>query len=188
MERRYLAATIAMAATFAVFSHAFGSGLLTKVQKPRETLISEMRCAAQTLRTRLLDKVNRSLGSGSAEEAQLRVELNLPAPAVAAVRRRTGDSACGSCGPGSSGEDVAGSCLSGAAAGCHSCLARLRTRASAGHGDAVEGHGDAGKDDGCTDEAHLASHAARDHPRGPGTSASQHRAGEDQLSFLHRST
>ena len=65
MERRYLAATIAMAATFAVFSHAFGSGLLTKVQKPRETLISEMRCAAQTLRTRLLDKVNRSLGSGS---------------------------------------------------------------------------------------------------------------------------
>ncbi|MDR3740309.1 MAG: hypothetical protein P4L40_14945, partial [Terracidiphilus sp.] len=86
MERRYLAATIAMAATFALFSHAFGSGLLTRVHDPRATLISEMHCAAQILRTRLLDKVNRSLGAGNAEEAQLRVELNLPAAtALAAV-------------------------------------------------------------------------------------------------------
>lgn len=85
MERRYLAATIAMAATFAIFSHAFGSGLLTKLQEPHETLMSEMHCAAQTLRARLLDKVNRSLGAGNAnaEEAQVRVELNLPAPAPA---------------------------------------------------------------------------------------------------------
>ncbi len=88
MERRYLAATIAMAATFALFSHAFSSGLLNHVPDSRATLISEMHCAAQTLRTRLLDKVNRSFGSGNAnaEEAQLRVELNLPAaPALAAV-------------------------------------------------------------------------------------------------------
>jgi hypothetical protein len=88
MERRYLAATIAMAATFALFSHAFGSGLLNRVPDSRATLISEMHCAAQTLRARLLDKVNRSLGAGNAnaEEAQLRVELNLPAaPALAAV-------------------------------------------------------------------------------------------------------
>jgi hypothetical protein len=85
MERRYLAATIAMAATFAVFSHAFSAGLLTKMQQPKATLISEMHCAAQSLRTRLLDKVNRSLGSGTAEEAQLRVELNLPSPAFVAA-------------------------------------------------------------------------------------------------------
>jgi hypothetical protein len=85
MERRYLAATIAMAATFALFSHAFGSGLLTRVHDPRPVLISEMHCAAQTLRARLLDKVNHTLGAGNAEEAQLRVELNLPAPASAAV-------------------------------------------------------------------------------------------------------
>jgi hypothetical protein len=85
MERRYLAATIAMAATFALFSHAFGSGLLTRVHDPRPVLISEMHCAAQTLRTRLLDKVNRSFGPGSAEEAQLRVELNLPAAAALAA-------------------------------------------------------------------------------------------------------
>ena len=86
MERRYLAATIAMAATFALFSHAFGSGIADHVHDPRATLISEMHCATQTLRARLLDKVNRSLGSGgSAEEAQLRVEFNLPAPALAAV-------------------------------------------------------------------------------------------------------
>jgi hypothetical protein len=84
MERRYLAATIAMAATFAIFSHAFGSGLLSKMQHPQEALVSEMHCAAQTLRAHLLDKVNRSLGAGSAEEAQLRVELNLPAPAAVA--------------------------------------------------------------------------------------------------------
>jgi len=86
MERRYLAATVAMAAIFALFSHAFGSGLLTKLHQPRTTLISEARCAAQTLRAHLLDKVNRSLGGGNpAEEAQLRVEFNLPAPALAAA-------------------------------------------------------------------------------------------------------
>jgi hypothetical protein len=84
MERRYLAATIAMAATFALFSHAFSSGLLHRVHDPRATLVSEARCAAQTLRTRLLDKVNRSFGTGNAEEAQLRVEFNLPAPVLAA--------------------------------------------------------------------------------------------------------
>jgi len=84
MERRYLGATIAMAATFALFSHAFSAGLLTKLQQPRNTMVAEARCAVQTLRTRLLDKVNRSLSNGSAEEAQLRVEFNLPAPALAA--------------------------------------------------------------------------------------------------------
>lgn len=85
MERRYLMATIAMAATFALFSHAFGSGLLTKARDPQTTLISEMRCAAETLRARMLDKVNRSLGAGSAEEAQIRVEMNLPSSALVAV-------------------------------------------------------------------------------------------------------
>ncbi len=80
MERRYLAATIAMAATFAIFSHAFNSGLMAKLQAGHTTLVSEMRCAAQSLRSQLLDKVNHSLGSGTAEEAQLRVEMNIPAP------------------------------------------------------------------------------------------------------------
>ena len=85
MERRYLAATVALAATFALFSHAFGSGLLAKLHEPRTTLISEAHCAAQMLKARLVDKLNQSLGSGSAEEAQLRVEFNLPAPLLAAA-------------------------------------------------------------------------------------------------------
>ena len=85
MERRYLGATIAMAATFALFSHGFSSGMFSRLQQPPTTLISETRCAAQQLRARLLDKVNQSLGPGSAEEAQLRVEFNLAAPAVAAA-------------------------------------------------------------------------------------------------------
>ena len=80
MERRYLAATIAMAATFAIFSHAFNSGLMPRLQAGHTMLISELHCAAQSLRSQLLDKVNRSLGSGTAEEAQLRVEMNIPAP------------------------------------------------------------------------------------------------------------
>lgn len=85
MERRYLGATIALAATFALFSHGFSSGLLAKLQQPRATLISEAHCAAQMLKAQLLDKVNRSFGDGSAEEAQLRVEFNIPAPVLAAV-------------------------------------------------------------------------------------------------------
>ena len=84
MERRYLGATIAMAATFALFSHGFNSGLMGKLQERRTTLMSEARCAADTLRARVLDKVNRSLGGTSAEEAQLRVEFNLPSPVLAA--------------------------------------------------------------------------------------------------------
>lgn len=79
MERRYLAATIAMAATFAMFSHAFNSGLMARLQARPAALISELHCAAQSLRSQLLDKLHRSLGPGSAEEAQLRVELNIPA-------------------------------------------------------------------------------------------------------------
>ncbi len=85
MERRYLAATIAMAATFAMFSHAFNSGLMSKLQAQHTTLISELHCAAQSLRSQLLDKLHRSLGPGSAEEAQLRVDLNIPTPAAPAL-------------------------------------------------------------------------------------------------------
>jgi len=83
MERKYFAATIAMAVTFAAFSHAFSSGLMAKLEAKQTTLVSEMHCAAQSLRSELLDKVNRSLGSRTAEDAQLRIELNLPAPTVA---------------------------------------------------------------------------------------------------------
>jgi hypothetical protein len=85
MERRYLGAIIAMAATFTLFSHGFNSGLLAKLREPRTTLISEAQCAAQMLKARLLDNMNQSLGSGSAEEAQLRVEFNIPAPVLAAA-------------------------------------------------------------------------------------------------------
>ena len=109
MERRYLAATIAMAATFALFSHAFSSGLLTKVHDPQATLISQARCAAETLRARLLDKVNSSLGGGSAEEAQLRVELNLDSPAMAVVRPAVPDPGpAGS--PGTCGQNDGSAC------------------------------------------------------------------------------
>ena len=80
MERRYLAATLAMAATFAIVSHAFNSGILAQFQHRPTALVSELRCTAETLSARLLEKVARSFGPRSAEEAQLRVELNLPAP------------------------------------------------------------------------------------------------------------
>ena len=83
MERRYLAAALAMAATFAIVTHAFNSGMLARYHEQPNTVLSDLRCTAQTLTTRLLDRVNRSFGPRSAEEAQLRVELNLPAPASA---------------------------------------------------------------------------------------------------------
>jgi hypothetical protein len=83
MERRYLAATLAMAATFAIVTHGFNSGMLAQLQHRPTALVSELRCTAETLTGKLLDKVNRSFGPRSAEEAQLRVELNLPAPMAA---------------------------------------------------------------------------------------------------------
>lgn len=83
MERRYLAATLAMAATFAIATHAFNSGLLARLHQEPNTVISEMRCTAETLTARLLERVNRSFGPHSAEEPQLRVEMSLPGPVLA---------------------------------------------------------------------------------------------------------
>jgi hypothetical protein len=80
MERKYLAATLAMAATFMVFSQAFSSGFSGRLlRQPRATLLAELKCATRALSTRLLDKISPALRPDSPEEAQLLAELNLPA-------------------------------------------------------------------------------------------------------------
>ena len=199
MERRYLAATIAMAATFALFSHAFSSGLLNRVHDPRATLISEMRCAAQTLRARLLDRVNRSLGTGSAEEAQLRVELNLDSPAMAVIMPAVPAPPACACRSGAGGESDGSACdsLPVAAAYRHPPATRLRASAGPCDGNAVkgirsaaedagEGLSNSGENDGGSGQIDLAGDAARDHPSGRGTSTGQHCSVEGQLSYLQR--
>ncbi len=93
MERRYLAATLALVATFAIFSREFRSGHLANLPSSRTELISELKCARQYVTDQLLAKARPFIQRGVPEEAQMVAELNLPVLAgvherVAAVEAR----------------------------------------------------------------------------------------------------
>lgn len=84
MERRYLAASLAVVATFTMFSHAFKSGHLAPLLARRTTLVSDLKCVAGELSSRLMEKVNPSLRRNDPEEVQLLAEMNLPQVAAQA--------------------------------------------------------------------------------------------------------
>lgn len=103
MERRYLAATLALAATFAIFSREFRSGHMTKLPCPRAQLMSELSCAKRYVAERLMAKLEPYVDRRAPEEAQMVAELNLPvlaavnekvAEAQAAVAQKTAEKNC----------------------------------------------------------------------------------------------
>lgn len=78
MERRYLAATLALAATFGVFSRGFDSGRLAKLPHSRAEVLADLACAKRYVAQQLVAKLEPYTGTHTAEQAQIIAELNLP--------------------------------------------------------------------------------------------------------------
>ncbi len=86
MERRYLVASLALIATFAIFSREFRSGRLDKLPSSRAELRADVNCAKRYVAERLAAKVRPLVDRGGPEEAQMVAELNLPV--LAAVNEK----------------------------------------------------------------------------------------------------
>ena len=78
MERRYLVATVALVATFAIFSQAFGSGRLAKLPRSRAEARADIACVRRTVAQRIMAKLEPYVDSRAPEQAQMVAELNLP--------------------------------------------------------------------------------------------------------------
>lgn len=83
MERRYLVAILALAATFAIFSREFRSGHVANLPCPRAKLQAEIACAKRYLADQLVAKFRPFVDRGVPEEQQMVAELNLPVLAAA---------------------------------------------------------------------------------------------------------
>jgi hypothetical protein len=77
MERKYLAATLALAATFAIFSREFRSGHLAKFPTSRAELQADVACAKHYVAEQMMAKLQPYLAH-TPEQAQIVAELNLP--------------------------------------------------------------------------------------------------------------
>ncbi|HEY4962915.1 MAG TPA: hypothetical protein VFC15_14925 [Candidatus Limnocylindrales bacterium] len=86
MERRYLVATLALVATFAIFSREFRSGHLANLPCPRAALKAEIACARQYLAEQFDAKIRPLVDRGIPDEQQMVAELNLPVLAAANER------------------------------------------------------------------------------------------------------
>jgi hypothetical protein len=89
MERRYLVATLALVATFAIFSQAFGSGRLTKLPRSRAEAQADIACVRRTVAERIVAELQPYLGSRAPEQPQMVTQLNLPE--IAGVEQRIDD-------------------------------------------------------------------------------------------------
>ena len=78
MDRRYLAATLALAATFAIFSREFRSGHLAKFPTSRAQLQADVACVKDYVAERMMAKLGPYLDRNAPEQAQMVAELNLP--------------------------------------------------------------------------------------------------------------
>lgn len=77
MERRYLVAIVALAATFAFVSHGFETGRIQKLPHSRAQVLATMACAKQYVAQQLVAKLEPYAGH-QPEQAQMLAELNLP--------------------------------------------------------------------------------------------------------------
>jgi hypothetical protein len=78
MERRYLVATLALVATFAIFSQAFGSGRLTKLPRSRAEAQADVACVRRTVAERIVAELQPYIGTRLPEPEQMVAELNIP--------------------------------------------------------------------------------------------------------------
>lgn len=89
MERRYLVAAVALVATFAIFSQAFGSGRMAKLPRSRAEAQADIACVRRTVAQRIMAKLEPYVDSRAPEQAQMVAELNLPE--LARVEQRFDD-------------------------------------------------------------------------------------------------
>ena len=89
MERRYLVATLALVATFAIFSREFRSGHLATLPCSRAQMRAEIACAKKYVTEQLVAKVRPFADRGVPEEQQMVAELNLPV--LAAVNEKVAE-------------------------------------------------------------------------------------------------
>lgn len=90
MERRYLAATLALAATFAMFSGEFCTRYISKVPHSTAELKADIACARSYVAKRIMAKLESYTGQRTAAEPPTLAELNAPdlpsaPPAIAPV-------------------------------------------------------------------------------------------------------
>jgi hypothetical protein len=78
MDRRYLVATLALAATFAIFSREFRSGHLAKFPTSRTQLQADVACVKHYVAAQVMAKLEPYLDRATPEQAQMVAELNLP--------------------------------------------------------------------------------------------------------------
>ena len=83
MERRYLIATLALVATFAIFSREFRAGHLANLPCTRAELKAEIACAKRYLADQFVARIRPFVDRGVPEEQQIVAELNLPVLAAA---------------------------------------------------------------------------------------------------------
>ena len=85
MERRYLVATLALVATFSIFSQGFRSGYLAKLPSSRAEVLADLHCARQYAAEQLMAELEPLVDRTSPERAQMVAELNLPEVARTAL-------------------------------------------------------------------------------------------------------
>jgi len=83
MERRSLIATMALVATFAIFSRGLQSGLMANPACPLSKLKAEIACARHYLADQLVARFRPFVDRGVPDEPQMVAELNLPVLAAA---------------------------------------------------------------------------------------------------------
>src|SRR5271157_1012621 len=85
MERRYLVATLALVATFSIFSREFNAGRLSKLPSSKAEVLADLHCAKQYVAEQLMAKLEPLVDRTSPEQAQMVAELNLPEVARTAL-------------------------------------------------------------------------------------------------------
>jgi hypothetical protein len=85
MERRYLVATLALVATFSIFSRELDAGHLAKLPCSRAEILADLHCAKQYVAEQLVAKLEPLVDRASPEQAQMVAELNLPEVARTAL-------------------------------------------------------------------------------------------------------
>ncbi len=78
MERRYLAATLALAATFAIFSGEFCTRYLAKVPHSSAEVRADIACAKQYVAKQVLVKLESYIGQRTAEQQPMLAEMDAP--------------------------------------------------------------------------------------------------------------